>query len=101
VSSRAQALLARLACLAVFAAGLGLAAHRLFLGVSTGAIDGPALRLYDLGDDPVGFVLVAAAWTAAAMICFVGCAAFLWALVAKPRPDREAARRARSRDSAA
>lgn len=100
MNPRAQALLARLACLAAFAVGLGLAAHRLFLGVSTGRIDGPALRPYDLADEPIGFVMVAAAWTGAALLCFVGCAAFLWSVLAKPRFERET-RRLRSRDPAA
>lgn len=98
MNSRAQALLARLACLAVFAAGLGVAANRLYLGIATGAIDGLALRPYDLMDDPLGFMLMATAWTAVGLMCFVGCAAFLWALLAKPRLEREAARRPRSRD---
>ena len=98
MNSRAQALLARLVCLAVFAAGLGVAANQLFLGVSTGEIDGPALRAYDLMDDPVGFVLVATAWTALGLLCFVGCAAFLWAVLARPRLEREVVRRARTRD---
>ena len=98
MNSRAQALLARLACLAVFAAGLGVSANQLFLGISTGEIDGPATRLYDLMADPLGFVLVATAWTALGLMCFVGCAAFLWALLAKPRLEREPTRRPRPRD---
>jgi hypothetical protein len=101
VNSRAQALLARLVFLAAFAAGLGVAASRLFLGVARGSIDGPALRPFDLMDEPVAFMLVAAAWTAVGLMCFVGCAAFLWALLARPRFDREAAKRSRSRDPGA
>ncbi len=100
MNSRAQALLARLAWLALFSAGLGLAANSLFLGISSGRIAGPALRAYDLMREPVGFVLVAAAWTAMALICFVGCAAFLWALVARSRHEREVGRKPRSRGPA-
>ena len=100
MNPRAQALLARLAALAVFAAGLGLSASRLFVGIAQGEIDGPGLRPFDLMDDPLAFVLVAAAWTAVGLTCFVGCAAFLWALLARPKFDREAARRARYRDPA-
>lgn len=100
MNPRAQALLARLACLAVFAAGLGLAGSQLFLGVSTGQIDGLAVRAYDLVGDTVGFALVATAWTAVGLFCFVICAAFLWGVLAKPRLDRDAARRARQRDPA-
>lgn len=100
MTSRAQALLARLACLAVFAAGLGLAASRLFLGIASGQIDGPALRPYDLMEDPLAFVLVAAGWTAIGLICFVASAAFLWALLARPRNDRDSARKSRTRGPA-
>lgn len=97
MNSPAQTLLTRLAALAVFAAGLGLSASRLFVGIGSGEIAGPG-RVYGLMEEPIGFVLVVAAWTAVGLTCFVGCVAFLWAILARPRFDREAARRARRYD---
>ncbi|MFN3513980.1 MAG: hypothetical protein ACK41C_13100 [Phenylobacterium sp.] len=93
MSPRAQAILARLFCLAAFAGGLGLTAWRLVVGVAAGTMPGLALHDYDLEDDPLGFALAAGAWTAAALFCFVASAAFLSSLLARPRAERRPERK--------